>query len=283
LEIKMTDFDAFISSLANDKIEARTSAAPKPTYTCGQCGGTGLWSGGTNRHGNDKCLACKGVGHFVKSPADRQKAREASANRKAAAIQSTIDGIEAKYPGMIAYMRDIAGWNDFARDILGNIQRGFYVSDKALAAVSSMIVKIEATRAAKAAAAAANTKTVDLSRIREMFDAAVSNGAKKPIYRAEGLKISLAPANGRNAGALYVVEIEHDAYQGKIEGTSYKAVREAAAGTYDALLRIAADPMKAAVDFGRATGICACCGKELTNGISIELGIGPICRTKWGF
>jgi len=179
---------------------------------------------------------------------------------------------------MIAYMGDIASWNDFARDILGNIHRGLYVSDKALAAVASMIVKIEATRAAKAS----NTKQVDLNRIREMFDVAVSNGAKKPVYRAEGLKISLAPATGRNAGALYVVVIEDDAYQGKIEGTAYKAVREAAAGTYDALLRIAADPMKAAVDFGRATGNCSCCGKELTNALSIELGIGPICRTKWG-
>ena len=274
----MNSFDDFVNSLANDKIETRAHAAPKPTYPCGQCGGTGLWSGGTNRHGNDKCIACKGVGHFVKSPADRQKAREGVANRKAAAIQSTIDDIEAKYPGMIAYMGDISGWNDFARDILGNIHRGLYVSDKALAAVASMIVKIEATRAAKAA----NTKQVDLNRIREMFDVAVSNGAKKPVYRAEGLKISLAPATGRNAGALYVVVIEDDAYQGKIEGTAYKAVREAAAGTYDALLRIAADPMKAAVDFGRATGNCACCGKELTNALSIELGIGPICRTKWG-
>lgn len=278
----MNSFDDFVNSLANDKIETRAHAAPKPTYPCGQCGGTGLWSGGTNRHGNNKCIACKGVGHFVKSPADRQKAREGVANRKAAAIQSTIDGIEAQYPGMIAYMRDIASWNDFARDILGNIHRGLYVSDKALAAVASMIVKIEATRAAKVAAAAANTKQVDLNRIREMFDVAVSNGAKKPVYRAEGLKISLAPATGRNAGALYVVVIEDDAYQGKIEGTAYKAVREAAAGTYDALLRIAADPMKAAVDFGRATGNCSCCGKELTNALSIELGIGPICRTKWG-
>lgn len=278
----MNSFDDFVNSLANDKIETRAHAAPKPTYPCGQCGGTGLWSGGTNRHGNNKCIACKGVGHFVKSPADRQKARESAANRKAAAIQSTIDSIEAQRPGMIAYMREIASWNNFARDILGNVDRGFHIGDRVLSALFTMIDKIEATRAAKVAAAAANTKQVDLNRIREMFDVAVSNGAKKPVYRAEGLKISLAPATGRNAGALYVVVIEDDAYQGKIEGTAYKAVREAAAGTYDALLRIAADPMKAAVDFGRATGNCSCCGKELTNALSIELGIGPICRTKWG-
>jgi hypothetical protein len=33
--------------------------------------------------------------------------------------------------------------------------------------------------------------------------------------------------------------------------------------------------------FGRLYGWCCCCGRRLTNEESIELGIGPICRTKW--
>ena len=32
---------------------------------------------------------------------------------------------------------------------------------------------------------------------------------------------------------------------------------------------------------GRATGICQCCGRELTNAESITLGIGPICLTNY--
>lgn len=33
-----------------------------------------------------------------------------------------------------------------------------------------------------------------------------------------------------------------------------------------------------AAEYGRRTGVCACCGRDLTNKESIELGIGPICR-----
>ena len=45
---------------------------------------------------------------------------------------------------------------------------------------------------------------------------------------------------------------------------------------------VAADPYAAAQLYGQQTGRCSCCGKELTNKLSIELGIGPICREKFG-
>jgi hypothetical protein len=99
---------------------------------------------------------------------------------------------------------------------------------------------------------------------------------------AVSFKISLAPATGRNAGALYVVMIDDDAYQGKVDGVTFKAVREAATSTVDALHRIAADPMEAAVRYGQKTGKCSCCGRKLTNKVSIEMGIGPICAGTWG-
>ncbi len=36
-----------------------------------------------------------------------------------------------------------------------------------------------------------------------------------------------------------------------------------------------------AKDFGHRTGRCACCGRTLTNPDSIELGIGPICASRY--
>jgi len=45
---------------------------------------------------------------------------------------------------------------------------------------------------------------------------------------------------------------------------------------------VAADPYAAAKLYGQNTGSCSCCGRELTNSLSIELGIGPICREKFG-
>jgi len=45
---------------------------------------------------------------------------------------------------------------------------------------------------------------------------------------------------------------------------------------------VAADPLAAAIAHGKETGQCSCCGKTLTKQESIDLGIGPICRQKWG-
>lgn len=168
-------------------------------------------------------------------------------------------------------LRSVASWNGFARQILADYDRGGLINANQMSAAERMMDKLEESSA-----------NVDLSRIREMFEVAVSNGHQKPVYRAEGLKISLAPATGRNAGALYVVMIDDDAYQGKVDGVTFKAVREAAASTVDALHRIAADPMEAAVRYGQKTGKCSCCGRKLTNKVSIELGIGPICAGTWG-
>lgn len=168
-------------------------------------------------------------------------------------------------------LRSVASWNGFARQILSEFDRGGLINANQMAAAERMMNKLEE-----------KSVNVDLSRIREMFEVAVSNGHQKPVYRAEGLKISLAPATGRNAGALYVVMIDDDAYQGKVDGVTFKAVREAAASTVDALHRIAANPMEAAVRYGQKTGKCSCCGRKLTNKVSIELGIGPICAETWG-
>jgi hypothetical protein len=121
----------------------------------------------------------------------------------------------------------------------------------------------------------AGTATVDLTAIRTMFEKAVHSGAKRPVYRASGLVINRAPDNGKNPGALYVKTVE-DEYLGKILGTTYTGKPA------PALAAIAADPRGEAVRYGRATGSCSCCGRELTDPVSIEQGIGPICVTKWG-
>lgn len=50
-----------------------------------------------------------------------------------------------------------------------------------------------------------------------------------------------------------------------------------------ALKLMCIDPAKTCRLYGIKTGICCCCGAELTNPESIMLGIGPICRDKWRF
>ena len=121
---------------------------------------------------------------------------------------------------------------------------------------------------------------VDLAPIRHMFETAAASGYKKPKSRAEGLVLSLAPSTGRNPGAIYVKD-ENDAYLGKIIETSFMPSREGK-DSGSILMEIAKDPLQAALRYGQRTGKCACCGRELTKHTSIDLGIGPICKQKWG-
>jgi hypothetical protein len=39
--------------------------------------------------------------------------------------------------------------------------------------------------------------------------------------------------------------------------------------------------LEEAMQFGKLYGICCACGRTLTNELSIELGIGPYCRSKF--
>jgi hypothetical protein len=279
----MSDFDAFIDSLANEPLQVRNAKVGEQ-FPCGQCGGTGKWSGGTNRHGNSYCLACGGRGFFTTSPEFRAKRRAAALAKRedeAEQVRRAVKEFSEEHPEM--WVDLCARRTEFTASLHDQLSRRGYLSANQIAAWNRGWEKLQAARAAKAAEAAAKGGTVNLDRIREMFDAAVASGYKKPCYRAEGLKISLASVSGRNAGCLYVVEIEDDAYQGKIDGVTFKAVREARADTLERLQTIAADPAAAAVAYGRRTGTCACCGRELTNHASIEAGIGPICAERWGF
>lgn len=42
-----------------------------------------------------------------------------------------------------------------------------------------------------------------------------------------------------------------------------------------------ADPLAAAIRYGKLSGVCCSCGRDLTNDKSIDLGIGPVCREKF--
>ena len=33
--------------------------------------------------------------------------------------------------------------------------------------------------------------------------------------------------------------------------------------------------------YGRATGVCVCCGRDLSDPVSVEAGIGPVCEARW--
>lgn len=186
------------------------------------------------------------------------------------------DEFRAENPGMLEFLEGAASWSSFAADMVAKARRNS-MTENQLGACQRMRAKCEARAEAKAAPKA--TVAVDLTPIRTMFDSAFTKGFKKPTYRAEGLVISLASMQGANPGALYIKDT-NGGYLGKLVGTEFKPVRGGEIAG-DALRTIAADPLGAAIAYGRKTGTCSCCGRTLTNAESIELGIGPICRDKY--
>lgn len=271
------------ASLEGDLNEGASAAKPPPKrerHACEHCAGSGKWSGGMNRHGNSKCNACGGRGYFLTDAktrmANRQKARQSKASRLDAA-QAAFNEAE---PGLIEDLQKLTEWNSFAQSLVGQFSTKGDLSPGQIAAARKMLAKVEKTTAGRDAKRESEAVEVDLSPIQKMFATAMESGLKRPTYRAEGLIISRAPDHGRNAGALY---IKRDGeYQGKITDSRFYAVRSADECTADAIKTIAADPEAAAVRYGRLAGSCSCCGRELTNPVSIERGIGPICADKYG-
>jgi hypothetical protein len=209
-------------------------------------------------------------------PRKLEKARVQRATKKQAAIASA-QALNAATP-IFDQVFAMASWNELSASLAEQHNSGRAWSEKQVLAISSMVARMEERRAQRAAEAT----SVDLRLIVSMFAHARDKGYKRPIYRAEGLKISLAPATGANAGALYV-KTDEDQYIGKVVDQQFFASRDATDEHKTALSVIAQSPRDAAIRYGQKTGHCACCGRALSNRQSVDLGIGPICAGKWGF
>lgn len=274
------DLPHYLPAATAEKIGA-DGKPTRPTFPCVECAGSGKWRGGRNQNGESKCFACGGRGYFFKSYADRMKNRDA---RKASKIKTAQAAFDEANHGLMIGLRSAAEWNQFAASLVDQFNRRGDLSEKQVAAARKMLAKVAETRAARAAALESKSVTVDLSAIRTMFATATGNGLKRPTYRAESLVVSRAPDTGRNAGSLYVKSDNGGEYLGKIDANNvFRPTREANDSVAEALLRIASAPAEAAVRYGRLTGRCSCCGRELTDPVSVENGIGPICASKFGF
>jgi len=51
----------------------------------------------------------------------------------------------------------------------------------------------------------------------------------------------------------------------------------------EVILSASKDPLTAAIRYGKVSGECSCCGRELTDPQSIDQGIGPVCARKFGW
>ena len=164
--------------------------------------------------------------------------------------------------------------SQFARDLKAKFHR---LSDKQMAWAHKLAVD---------AIAPAPAPSEAFAPLFAAFEAARSTGAKRMALRFDG--VTLKPS--RDGASLWVTsqtEVEEGNYgwQPKYLGKITPAGPDArlSADVVQVLRSAAADPLSAAVRHGRETGSCSCCGRELTVKASIEAGIGPVCKEKFGW
>jgi hypothetical protein len=164
-----------------------------------------------------------------------------------------------------------AAINTFARDMDARLRTTGTLTDNMIAAVNRIISEPPRENA--------QLDTAGMARISLAFRTAVGNGLKKPKMRLGDFLFS-HQNSGRNAGSVYVKEGE--TYLGKITDEKFYPVRETTAEQKAAVIAVCADPKKAAEAYGQQTGRCSCCGRELTDPVSIANNIGPVCAENFG-
>jgi hypothetical protein len=133
--------------------------------------------------------------------------------------------------------------------------------------------------------AADDNSEPQFSRLFDTFKAAKARGLRRLTMRFSGVIVKPS----KDLGSLWVLssteKVEGDyglqpKYLGKV--TPNRLDSRLADDVKSVLLEAAADPLTAAIRYGKETGACSCCGRDLTNPESIAAGIGPICREKFG-
>jgi hypothetical protein len=275
---------------------------------CEDCRGSGRFTSWSGRVVGP-CFKCEGSGKrsFKTSPEQRAKGRDRTAVRKQRVADERLGKLEAwveAHSAEYAFLKQGATWSTFYKSLLDNLTEYGSLTDGQFNALTNSMVKAKATQAKKDADAI----DMNVVAIREAFDTAIATATAegKPNYKAKlrmlsvaqyteykrdpdyktddgDLEISRAPMSGRNGGYLYVKF--QSTYVGKISPqgkfyTAYKASKDA----IEAVVALNdGDMLELAVAYGKATSNCSCCGRFLENEESVRLGIGPICRERWGW
>lgn len=165
----------------------------------------------------------------------------------------------------------------FAADLARKGLR-YPLSEKQLAWVHVLVCEHEAPKV--------ETETVSLAEIRRVLIQARDNGLKRPSIRFDGLKLSLSGDQSSRPGTVFISDgrpYGSSTPFGRIELngelTRFGAMTDE---TLQLLLAFNADPAVVGASYGRRTGNCCFCSRELSKAESLAVGYGPICAGKYG-
>lgn len=185
---------------------------------------------------------------------------------------------------------------DFARKLtakFSNARLNGVPPQEAGIVIWAVKVYMDATKKPAVAAPVVNTHTVacNAERIVQLFAKAHEAGLQKPRIRLKAgeqpVSFQLAPPTSKNPGCIYVSnglrKGQGNVYFGKITPRGeFVPSRECCNVTRDLVVALATNPVETAAAYGKLTGACCFCGRELTDGRSVAVGYGEICSDKFG-
>ena len=182
----------------------------------------------------------------------------------------------------------VVGWDGplksrFARDLAAQAEMHRGLSAKQIAWVHILVVEHEAPREQAAAVAT-------LPRVRAMIDKA-SETLQYPKLNfqmddGQRVRLSRAGEQSNSPGAINITDgkpFGENAFFGRIDlDGNVRPARAMTPEVLDFLVAFDADPAASATAYGRRTGNCCFCHRELTDGRSVAMGYGPICAGHYG-
>lgn len=177
-----------------------------------------------------------------------------------------------------------AGRIDFASSLIAQAEKGKKpLSDKQVYWVQKLAKDVAEPKAAPASVAVAN-----FTAVVAVFEKAGAT-LKQPKIRlslptGEKAVLSLAPKHGNNPGFIYL-KVAGD-YAGKIAPTGaftpFKLAADVLASVQALFVMLGDDPAGVAAAYGKETGQCCFCAKEITTAESLSVGYGPDCADHYG-
>lgn len=243
---------------------------------CARCNGSGVW------RGNWKSFPCNGCGG--KGKVQRKSPPEVLVAQREKRAQDKRDSRKAwadEHADVLKWIDEASSWRNpsgYALSLGNQCAAKGSLSEGQVSKVREIIAK----QAEKAAAPKVEAPKVNAGAIEEAFARAKEQGIKKPKMNLDKFKFSLAPDHGRNPGALYVCGRD-GMYLGMIKGGSLNLNRHGEPFKAE-VIAVMEDPKSAAIAYGKKFGECCICSRELSDPVSVEMGIGPICagRMGWG-